>query len=323
MKRHLVWMACAALVGVILSGCPLTPPSTGVSRTELYFRDGVEELTFEVWSRTQAPIEFSVIPKETWIHCTPTSGESVGPDDRVTVTVTIDQSKAAFYEGTIRVVSNGGNVDIKVITDPDYFTEYFNQNDNDLRNLSILWSVADVPDYYRATVAHDVAAFPSDTNDGTDLTEYFLEGSDPVGVPLLDGKTVSFYGETYNTVYVGSDGYLAFGDGADVARADQTLPYHFGTAGISAFFANFDIEAGGAVTWRQFHDRVAFTFAGVPEAGKPDTSNSFQVELFFNGDIRVTYLEMDAERGIAGLSAGVEPDPFVESDLISYPTVAP
>lgn len=323
MKRHLVWMACVALVGVVLSGCPLAPPSTGVSRTELYFRDGVGELTFEVWSRTATPIEFSVVPKESWIRCTPTMGQSTGPDDRVTVKVTIDDAKALFYEGTITVISNGGNVSIKVKTDPDYFTEYFNENDNDLRNLSILWTAADTPDYYVASVTPGVEAFPSDTNDGTDLTEFLLDGSDPVGVTLLDGKTMTVYGESYSTVYVGSDGYLAFGEGADVARADQTLPYHFGTVGISAFFANFDIEAGGAVTWRQFHDRVAFTFAAVPEAGKPETSNSFQVELFFNGDIRVTYLEMDIARGIAGLSAGIAPNPFRESDLSAYPTAAP
>ena len=67
---------------------------------------------------------------------------------------------------------------------------------------------------------------------------------------------------------------------------------------------------------------MAITFQDVPEYSHTNR-NSFQMELFFDGVLRVTWLEIDATNGIAGLSRGGGLlDSFVESDLSESPRCA-
>ena len=60
---------------------------------------------------------------------------------------------------------------------------------------------------------------------------------------------------------------------------------------------------GGQISYRQLADRVAVTYEDVPEFVMYN-ANNIQVELFFEGTIRITYLGVDALFGIAGLSPG-------------------
>jgi hypothetical protein len=56
----------------------------------------------------------------------------------------------------------------------------------------------------------------------------------------------------------------------------------------------------------------------VPEYGLFNI-NRFQIEMFFDGRIRITYLRVDAGRCVAGLSKGTGiPAGFEESDLSSF-----
>ena len=62
----------------------------------------------------------------------------------------------------------------------------------------------------------------------------------------------------------------------------------------------------------------AFTWQNVPEFDAGN-SNSFQIELFFDGRIRLSYLKVDAIFGLAGLSRGLGvPAGFDESDFSHY-----
>ena len=84
------------------------------------------------------------------------------------------------------------------------------------------------------------------------------------------------------------------------------------------------------MSWRRLGNRMAVTWNAVVEYGTSN-QNSFQIELFYDGRIRVTYLAMSSTDGIAGLSEGLGlPAPFLESDLSEYdcavkfaPTAAP
>jgi hypothetical protein len=52
--------------------------------------------------------------------------------------------------------------------------------------------------------------------------------------------------------------------------------------------------------------------------------NTFQVEMYFNGDIRISYLALDANDGLAGLSEGNGLDPdFYETDLSAMGSCGP
>ena len=48
---------------------------------------------------------------------------------------------------------------------------------------------------------------------------------------------------------------------------------------------------------------MVVTYKNVREYGKY-TTNSFQIEMFFDGVIRITWLDIAARDGLAGLSAG-------------------
>ena len=61
---------------------------------------------------------------------------------------------------------------------------------------------------------------------------------------------------------------------------------------------------GGTISWRQLADRIAVTWQGVPEYGTTN-SNNFQIELFFDGRIRITCLGIAATDGLIGLSQGL------------------
>ena len=70
-----------------------------------------------------------------------------------------------------------------------------------------------------------------------------------------------------------------------------TLAAHFSLLRIAALFDDLD-PAAGQVTWQ-----------GVPESAIAN-ANSFQIELFFDGRIRITWLGSAATDSRAGLSRG-------------------
>ena len=75
----------------------------------------------------------------------------------------------------------------------------------------------------------------------------------------------------------------------------------------------------GEVDYAQYEDRVAVTWNGVYASGSPD-GNHFQVELFFDGTIRITWLVLESLAPLVGLSEGAGlPLDYVASDLSAYP----
>ena len=61
------------------------------------------------------------------------------------------------------------------------------------------------------------------------------------------------------------------------------------------------------------------TWEGVPEYSTSN-QNTFQVELFYGGRIRLSYANLDSTDGITGLSAGLGvPPSFFETDFSIQP----
>jgi hypothetical protein len=201
---------------------------------------------------------------------------------------------------------------------PDYFTELFEAGDNDLDNLTITFIPDGSVSFYRACT-EEVTAFPTDPSGGNVIS---LTLDDFEMLPL-SGVTVSLYGHSYGDggdgdVYVSSKGYLTFTAGD--FHWTETFADHFDLPRISALFDDLDPSSGGMVSWKQLGDRIAVTWESVPEFGTSN-SNSFQVEMFFDGKIRITWLAIAALDGLAGLSQGLGiPMDFFESDLSLYGT---
>jgi hypothetical protein len=193
---------------------------------------------------------------------------------------------------------------------PDSFTEEFSPVD--MNGLRITYRPNASFEFYQAcTVAQ--AGFPTDPTGGSSLP---LSDDDSELVVLGGGNTVKLYGTSYDRFYVGSNGYITFTAGD--TDYTESLTDHFDLPRISANFDDYNPSAGGSVSVRQLADHVAVTWNGVPEYGTTN-SNSFQIELFYDGRIRVAYVSLASVDGIGGLSPGGGiPSPFLGSDLSDY-----
>jgi subtilisin family serine protease len=214
-----------------------------------------------------------------------------------------------LHDLVISGLNLGGSV---IALSTDYFTEQFDASAMDLQNQTLKFVPDGSANYYRVC-REQTSAFPTDPSGGAVL---LLNDDDFEHVTVNNSKSVRLYGETYTGFFVGSNGYITF----DIGDTDfsESLPEHFGMRRISALFDDLNPSSGGKVSWRQLTDRIAVTYENVSQFGSSDQS-SFQVEMFFDGEIHLTHLGIDISDGLVGLSAGlgVPPD-FVESDLSEY-----
>ena len=195
---------------------------------------------------------------------------------------------------------------------PDYFTEAFDSGDNDLAFQTFTFTPDGSPSFY-GVCRQAASQLPTDPTGGFGVS-LLDDGFAPA--TLTGGKSVAIYQTRANQLFIGSNGYLTLGAG-DTSYV-PSLGTHFSQPRVAAWFDDLNPTLAGAVSYKQLDDRVAVTYLGVPEYGAASRTNTFQIELFFDGRIRVTYLTLRSTDGLAGLSAGdgVPPD-FLESDLTS------
>jgi hypothetical protein len=191
---------------------------------------------------------------------------------------------------------------------PEYFTEQF-ELDNDLDNISLLFTPIGSPDYY-TLCARPISELPTDPAGGA---AFSMTNDSFETVELSDGAAVPFYGTMYKTIYPSSNGYITFHTGD--SEAQESLEKHFAQPRVSVLFDDFDPAAGGMISWRQFDDRVAVTWEDVREFLGVALS-TFQVVMYFDGRIELNYLNVRVSDGLVGLSSGAGLDPdFIEADL--------
>jgi hypothetical protein len=220
-----------------------------------------------------------------------------------------DQFDFIAYDGGLPPTGGDSNEATVSITVVQYHTEWFDAQNNDLDNRTFTF----IPDgsacFYRLC-RDDAAQFPTDPNGGVPIA---LGDDDCMQLSLTGGKQVGVYGYTFDSFWVGGNGYVTFDDG-DI-YFHESVDYHFSKKRISALFDDLNPSAAGQISWKQLPDRAVVTFLNVPEVGTASL-NSFQIEMFFEGTIRITYLNIGAADGLAGLSDGAGlPADFVPTDL--------
>ena len=200
---------------------------------------------------------------------------------------------------------------------PDFFTEQFTSGIS-LDGKRIEFAPNGTVDFYGACVEPIFGGLPIDPAGGTAIS---LGDDSSVQVALGGGKQVSIYGQSYTGFYVGSNGYITFGSGD--TTFSESLAAHFTLPRVSALFDDLNPASGGSVSWRQLSDRAVVSWVGVPEYGSSN-SNTFQIELFFDGRIAISHAGIDSNDSIIGLSAGdgLSPDYF-PSILDSYGSCGP
>ena len=257
-----------------------------------------------------------------WVELVPESGV-VGAGDTNDVEVVFHAScDGGMYQGWITIDSNDPYmpqilIPVTIIVETiDYFTELFEPNyldPNDPASNDMSYrTLAFIPDgsnnYYSICLA-EATDFPVDPAGGNVVS---LGDDDYEAVGLLN-SSVSFYGTEYDTFYIGSNGYISFTTG-DISHS-ESLSSHFNFPRISAMYDDLDPSAGGTISWKEVEGGIVVTFEDVPEYSLP-TGNSFQVEMRFNGKIRITFLDIAARDGLVGLSEGNgEPVCFIGSNL--------
>jgi len=237
-------------------------------------------------------------------------------DDNTTYFYAVDAEDEA---GNLTTDDNGGLCySFSTPEIPDFFTELF--GNNDLDGLSLIFIPNESTDFYIGCV-EEITELPTDPADGTVLT---MSSADTYATVTLTGEaTVWLYGVGYGTFYVGSNGYITFNSGD--SEYSESLEEHFEQPRISALFddLNPSSSGGGSVSWKQLSDRVAVTWENVPEYTATG-SNTFQIEMYFDGTIVLSYSGLTAGDGLTGLSEGngLSPDYYTTDLSVMGPCAA-
>lgn len=289
---------------------------------------GPFNISSNVYSLTNlgsAALNWSAINTSAWLSVSPSSGVlSTGMASQITVALTgaassqtqgVYRASVVFSNQTSGIAQPLGYV--LRVGQPDYLMEQFGTLDPALDYQSWTFTPDGSTNFY-SVCRQAVAEFPTDPSGGNELT---LTDDSYARISLAGLNTVAIYNHRTNVFFIGSNGYLTMGSGD--TEWQNSVTAHFNRPRVSALFTDLNPASDGTVTWKQLNNRVAITYSAVPEYDTAN-ANSFQMELFFDGRIRITLLGNDANTGIIGLSEGNGvPDDFFESAFTTYPSCEP
>ena len=281
---------------------------------------------------TTNTIHWSAGATNGWLTVSPTSGILTPTNSSVTVTVLLSHAAYDLPDGLYQNAVVFTNTDTGVIQPHpyaldvglDFFTEIFNTDNNNVHQASFTFTPDGSVNYY--SVCRQAATnFPTDPAGGTVLA---MQDDNYVGAFL--SQPFVFYGSAYNFLYLASNGYVTMGAPETQSGFDPSL--YFTLPRVSGIYADLNPGENGTVSYKQLTDRVAVTYSNVTEFFADNgnggflgtNSNNFQIEMFYNGTIRITYLRMDALNGVVGLTQGLGfQNNFVQSDFMNYATCQP
>jgi len=193
----------------------------------------------------------------------------------------------------------------------DYLTEEFTDDTDsfDLEYASVTFTPTADRTSYTGSL-ENITQLPTNPFGGKNLG---LNDDDFVLVQLSNQARVRVFDESFSTFFVGANGYITFTRGDQ--DFSQTLQEHFDTLRISGLYADLSAANEGVVTGKQLTNRVAVTWLEVSEFSST-APNTFQIEMFYDGKIRLSWLEIGSRENIVGLSdgLGLSPD-FEETDF--------
>jgi len=279
-----------------------------------------------------APIEYTVSSDADWTEITaPGKGTSLGPltlapGATAEVSVGIGAAASALDAGCYWTSVQFNNEDSARarkqrvylrVGDVDFLAEKFEREEFDLEFLTFRLTPDDSFSGY-AVCSEPAYAFPVDP---APATEVALEDDDFVRIPLADGRPFAMFGTSYTDVFIGSNGYVTFGEG-DTGNAWGGAEAFFSHPRIALVEADLwpapEEGAPGRISYVQLQDRFVVTYENVPDFDGEFRVN-LQLALWFDGRIELTYLDWTgtcAPWGYAGLSRGEgESFFFSESDF--------
>ena len=191
----------------------------------------------------------------------------------------------------------GDGTDCYVFTVPDALDFYAEQfgGSIDLEDSQIRFVPIETADVY-APCYEATSVLPYSPSGGNSIN-LGDDSYESVSIPF----SFPFYGSSYTTAYVGSNGYLTFESGD--TTYGESFGVHFDRPRISMLFDDLNPSAGGSVSWKTVGDAFVVTWDGVAEYGTTN-SNTFQTVLFASGEFILAWGGLDVGDAIIGLSPG-------------------
>lgn len=164
--------------------------------------------------------------------------------------------------------------------------------------LSVTGARADLFNLFPVPVSDESSAFP-------EVDDSFLE------VPFTGGFTFPFYGTSYSSVFLNTNGGLTFNAGEedyDLAAEDVVQP------GIAVFWGDLDAEEyeglnrPGQMGYEQLGDRFVVDYNQFQDNDDGDWNNSATLSLFPDGTILIEYGLVLSEDILVGVWDGTHID---------------
>ncbi len=273
-----------------------------------------------------APLIWSVSNAPSWMTFSKTNG-SLAAGEFVNVTASINANATLLpggvFSSNIYFInkSTGSNVSCIVtlrIGSEDHLTEDFASRPFDLQHSVLTLRPAGTS--YLGCFA-PAANFAVDPAEGTAIIG--IDDDEYRQITLTGGKTISFFGQSTNVLWIGANGNVTPNPGVSTNFFFPGTFEYFNVVRVAPLYLDLDARQNGRISWQQLSNRLAVTYENVPEFGKTNV-NSFQVELFFDGVIRITWLTVESAGGLAGVSPGGGiPADYESSDLSALAVCTP
>ncbi len=321
------------IVAVIVTNGPPPPESLSVSPTTAFSISGPPGGPFLPGNRAYTlqavtlPLLWHATNLPPWLALSRTSG-GLDSGQSTSITMLVNDAVAATlgngtHAATVAIVNigTGGRVNLPVslrVGSGESFMEDFLTRSFDLQNTTL--TLTPSGNTYTAC-ATPASVFPVETAGATVIPS--LRDDEYRQVTLAGGAQYRLFGAATNVLWIGANGNLTPNPGINTNFFTPSLAEFFITPRVSPLYADLNPEQGGSVSWQQFSNRVVVTWENVPEYGLVNVNNC-QVELFFDGHLRMTWLRVDVTTSISGLSRGLGiPPDFEQSDLSSQSQCTP
>lgn len=155
----------------------------------------------------------------------------------------------------------------------DYHTQIITSGSNELEGKLLYFQPDGSLSFYSRQVIGGVNDFIVDPESGEEVD---FEDGDPFEVPLPEGTEILFYGQLYDSMFIGSDGVISLGEPGE---GNGDLTRHFRAPQVSALSVDAS-DGNGTVTYEILENEIVISFSNVLVG---TASTSFQLEFFVSG----------------------------------------
>ena len=147
-------------------------------------------------------------------------------------------------------------------------------------------------------------------------TETVVKLGDDASAEIPLGFSFPFFGKSYASVFVNSDGNLSFGSGDSATTNRDKTRFLTGVPRIAALYRDLDPSVGGTVTTQPKEGALTIRYQAVRLFGSTQTS-SVAIVLNKSGLIELSYGQVAQASYVVGISKGGNGNSGAAQSLIS------